>query len=84
VKVDENFNADVWSDWFAEYSRKWAAQAQWWEERRPRGILHEPSPAVVRRKRRWARRQKLRRQLADLWWDVRWPLRWAGGCREEE
>jgi len=79
-----DFNAAVWSSMIRERAKAWAAANQYWEDRRPRGLLHEPSPAVLRRERRLARRRKLRRQLVNLWWDVRWPLRWAGGCREEE
>ena len=84
MKLDGNMSAKVWSGWIAEYSRRLAAQAQWWEDHRPRGILHEPSPAVVRRERRLARRRRLRWAVRDWWYRVRAPLRWAGGCREEE
>jgi hypothetical protein len=84
VKLDENFSAKVWAGVHRDLQRQLEARILWWEAQRPRGILHEPSPAVVRRQLRLARRRRLRWAISDWWYRVRAPLRWAGGCREEE
>ena len=84
MKLDGNFSAKVWDGYHRDLHRQLEAHIRWWEARRPRGILHEPSPAVVRRQLRLARRRRLWWAVRDWWYRVRAPLRWAGGCREEE
>jgi hypothetical protein len=77
-----NFNPELWVN---QLISRYCVDE--WRSPIPTGQLHEPSPAVLRRRARDARRLRHRIARYQFWWRVRAPLRvigrW-GGLRDDE